>query len=114
MISYWFYRKLDLCLKVDGYKLVAKRSNRKWRKDPFIETKLQDILGEDAFDKKLIGIPKAEKLIKKLGESPEALLHGLYEKPDAGVILAPEEDKRKEVVASPIEIDFTDEKDFLC
>jgi len=60
-----------------NYKLMPKMSNRKWRDGA--ESVLRDKLGEDAYEKKLIGIGKAEKLIgrdevnrltkKELGEN---------------------------------------------
>lgn len=60
-----------------NYKLMPKMSNRKWRDEA--ESVLRDKLGEDAYEKKLIGIGKAEKLIgrdevnrltkKELGEN---------------------------------------------
>lgn len=46
-----------------NYKLIPKMSNRKWIDEA--ESVLRDKLGEDAYEKKLIGIGKAEKLIGK-------------------------------------------------
>ena len=42
---------------------MPKMSNRKWRDEA--ESILRDKLGEDAYEKKLIGIGRAEKLIGK-------------------------------------------------
>jgi len=47
----------------DGFKLVEGRTTRKWNDEA--ETKLTKILGDAAFDKKLIGITAAEKALGK-------------------------------------------------
>jgi len=46
-----------------NYKLMPKMSNRKWIDEA--ESVLRDKLGEDAYEKKIIGIGRAEKLIGK-------------------------------------------------
>jgi hypothetical protein len=69
-----------------GYKMVEGRSNRRWTETA--EVFLTDQLGEDAFNKKLIGVGDATKL---LGEKPIA---PFLEKPPGKPTLAPESDPR--------------------
>lgn len=76
--------------KFEGYKLVKKRKNRKWSEGAMEE--LPRLLGEDAYEKSLIGIGAAEKLIDK---SEIAKLVDVVEgKP----MLVPESDSRKELI----------------
>ena len=75
--------------KFEGYKLVEGRSNRKWVDDA--EDILKEKLGEDAYEKKLIGITAAGKKLKK-DEVAE-----LTYKPEGKLQLVPDSDKRKEV-----------------
>lgn len=77
----------------DGFKMVAGRSQRKWNDDA--ETKLVSILGDNAYDKKLIGITTAEKILGK--KQLEEL--GITEKPEGKPTLVPESDKRPALVA---------------
>jgi hypothetical protein len=96
-------------VKIPGYKLVAKKSNRKWVDDGSGVVK---ILGEAAYNRKVISPAQAEKIIKKNGGSPEAELEGLWKKPDTGLTLVPESDRRTEIAASPAQ-DFIEDADFL-
>lgn len=83
-----------------GYKIVEGRSIRKWKEGA--ETKIVEQLGDDAFDKKLIGITKAQKLLGK------DAMEELTEKPQGKPTLAPEEDKRKPMEFTTIEEEFED------
>jgi len=71
-----------------GYKLVEGRSIRKW-KDGASDV-LQTELGEDAFEKKLIGVTAAEKMLGKKRFNELGLTH----KPMGKPVLAKSEDKR--------------------
>ena len=75
--------------KFEGYKLVEGRSNRKWIDDA--EEVLKNKLGENAYEKKLIGITAAGKKLKK--DEVEKLTY----KPEGKLQLVPASDKRKEV-----------------
>ena len=75
--------------KFEGYKLVEGRSNRKWVDDA--EEILKNKLGEDAYEKKLIGITAAGKKLKK--DEVEELTY----KPEGKLQLVLASDKRKEV-----------------
>ena len=68
-----------------GFKLVKKRSNRKWKN----EEKAAAKLGGDFMVRKLMSVAKAEKA--------GADIDGLWEKPDTGCSLVPDSDKRPEV-----------------
>jgi hypothetical protein len=75
--------------KFEGYKLVEGRSNRKWVDNA--EEVLKNKLGEDAYEKKLIGITAAGKKLKK--DEVEELTY----KPEGKLQLVLASDKRKEV-----------------
>lgn len=74
-----------------GYKLVEGRSVRKWKKGA--EDVLLDKLGDKAYEQKLIGITKAEKLLGK-GALEEMQI---TEKPEGKPTLVPEESVGVEV-----------------
>lgn len=97
---------------IPGFKLVAKRSVRKWVNDIQAQDHLDGLIGDLAYEKKLLTPAKAEKVIKKLGLSPEACLQGYIYKPDNGYSIAPESDRRKAVSVSTAQVDFINE-DFL-
>jgi len=75
--------------KIPGYKLVQKKSNRTWINEA--EAVLVEELGEKAYTQKLIGITAAEKLLDK--KQMEELTY----KPEGGIEMAPEKDKREAV-----------------
>jgi hypothetical protein len=83
------YDKLLDGEKFEGYKLVEGRSNRKWVDNA--EEILKNKLGEDAYEKKLIGITAAGKKLKK--DEVEELTY----KPEGKLQLVLASDKRKEV-----------------
>ena len=76
--------------KFEGYKLVEGRSNRKWVDNA--EEILKNKLGEDAYEKKLIGITAAGKKLKK--DEIEELTY----KPEGKPQLVLDSDKRKEII----------------
>jgi hypothetical protein len=55
------FTMLENDVKVPGYKLVAKRGTRQW----VDESKAIELLGDNAYEKKLISVAQAEKLIGK-------------------------------------------------
>jgi len=71
-----------------GYKLVEGRSVRKYTQDA--ETTLVKILGDDAFERKLITVTAAEKI---LGKKHFKEL-GITDKPPGKPVLVPDTDKR--------------------
>lgn len=86
--------QMALGIKVPGWKLVEKRTNRKWIKGA--ENELVETFGEESvYEKKLLGITEIEKLAKTVGLDIDHLL----EKPKGAITIAPESDKRKAVAA---------------
>lgn len=55
------FNMLENDVPVPGYKLVAKRGTRQW----VDEKKVEELLGDKAYEKKLISVAQAEKLIGK-------------------------------------------------
>ena len=74
-----------------GWKMVEGRSNRKWSNDLEAEKVLRSYLGEDAYVKKLLTAPAAEKA---LGKEDAKLIQELIVKPEGKAVLVPEGDKR--------------------
>lgn len=97
---------------IPGYKLVQKKANRVWIDEVQAEQRLKQLIGEAAYAKKLLSIAQAEKVLKDTGLDPKANLDGLWEKPDKGVVMAPDSDKRQ-AVQSPALLAFSDTRDFL-
>lgn len=71
---------------VTGFKLVAARTNRRW--SPDAEEKLVEILGEDAYDHKLIGLSAGDKLLDA------DTMERLTIKPEGKPTIAPDDDPR--------------------
>jgi len=81
--------------KVPGYKLVRRRSNRKWIDQDDAGKELACFLDDDElYEQRIVSPAKAEKALKAKGEELDP---ALYEKPDTGLTLAKESDKREEV-----------------
>lgn len=49
----------------DGYKLVAGKSNRQWSNEGAVENDIYELLGEEAYTKKLVSPAQAEKIVGK-------------------------------------------------
>lgn len=97
--------RLEGGAQLPGFKLVAKRANRKWVGDlGEITSTLESYLGQDAcWVRKLVSPAQAEKALKKAGQCAEEIVGRLAEKPDAGLVIAPESDKRPAVQAAPFQ-----------
>jgi len=78
-----------------GWKMVAGRSNRKWADDGDAAKTLTTLLGEDAYVKKLLTAPAAEKALGKDGKKK---IQSMIVKPEGKPTLVPEEDKRPALV----------------
>lgn len=74
--------------RFDGYKMVEGRSVRKWADNA--EEVLSKLLGDAAYDRKMIGITQAEKVLGKKHLSEL----GITEKPPGKPTLVPDTDKR--------------------
>lgn len=76
--------------KIEGYKLVRKKSTRKWtdEAEEFLVSKLED----KAYNKKLIGLTESKKVLTK----DEIELYTYKSK--GGIELAPDTDKREDII----------------
>ena len=75
--------------KLQGYKLVEGRTQRRW--NARAEEVLVSMLGDDAFDKKLIGLTAAKKLV------PDDVMLSITNKPPGKITLVETSDPRPEV-----------------
>lgn len=85
-----------------GYKLVEGRSLRQWSSDAEAEKRLTQLLGDEAFERKVLSVAKAEKT---LGKKRVAEIADLIEKPQGKATLAPESDPRPSVFDVSAEFD---------
>jgi len=83
------FTMLENEVKVPGYKLVAKRGTRQW----VDEKAAEELLGDKAFEKKLISVAQAEKLIGKKN-FPQELAVSV----SSGNTLANEDDPRPAIL----------------
>lgn len=75
----------------EGYKLVEGRSLREWADEIEAFNVLTELLGEEAYVKKMLSVTQAEKV---LGKAKVGAIEGLINKPKGRPTLAPESDKR--------------------
>lgn len=80
---------------IEGFKLVKKRSNRRWTDADTAEEYFADILGERAYKKTFMTLPQIEKITGKDAVKDYTV------KPDAGTTLVSEDDSRQEVEGGP-------------
>jgi len=97
--------------KVQGFKVVEGRSNRRWVDEEKVEHALENIVGlseEDYTVKKLVGIPAVEKLVGK--KIFNEAISTFVELPPGKPALVPESDKRPAIggIASAIK-DFSND-----
>lgn len=94
--------KLERGEPFQGFKLVEGRSTRKWIDEEKATQKLQDMLQDDAFEKKLLSPAKAEKA---LGKAKAKEIQDIIIKPTGAPTLAPESDKRQPLQIIPSDFD---------
>lgn len=100
LITDWFksvasyaHSKLQKGEEVEGYKLVARKSNRKVENESEFKLQFEDTFGDALYvPRKLLGVIALEKLVGK--KESEAF----FVKPDTGTTIAVTSDKRKEIV----------------
>ena len=95
-----------------GYKLVAKRSNRKWKDEEVVVKKF----GKEVATKTIVEVLSPSQLETKLKETmklkeAKATVEPLAFKPDTGNVLVPENDPRQEATPQ-LEHTFADESLF--
>jgi hypothetical protein len=83
------FEMLEKNVKVPGWKLVAKRGTRQWLKDEYAV----ELLGDKAYEKKLLSVAQAEKIIGKK-KFPSDVSVSV----SSGSTLAPEDDPRPAVI----------------
>ncbi|MFQ5410338.1 MAG: DUF2800 domain-containing protein [Anaerolineales bacterium] len=81
--------------RVPGWKLVEGRSRREWTEGA--AEHVEEMLGDDAYEKKLLTPAKAEKVLKRKGLDKSALAEHVI-KPLGQPTLVPQSDKREEIV----------------
>ena len=86
--------RLEGGISFDGYKLVAGKSNRQWANDSGVEEGIYELLGEEAYTKKLVSPAQAEKIVgkKRVSEIAEFVV-----KPRGRPTLAKSDDPRPAV-----------------
>lgn len=81
-------------IKIPGYKLVKKRSTRKWINENEVIASLKAKYGQKIFaEPELLSPAQMEKMIGKK-EGGTVIVEALSDTPDTGVVLAHEDDKR--------------------
>ena len=91
-----------------GYKLVAGRSNRKYKNEGDVINTVTAAGYTDIYKQSLIGLSDMEKLLGK--KVFAELLDGLIEKPQGKAALVPESDKRQAIkINNTAEADFKEE-----
>jgi hypothetical protein len=99
------YKKLVNNQKISGIKLVKGITRRAWKDEAKVFSVLSAELEEDEiYEKKLIGITKAEKLIGK--KSFNSKYSDLYEKSKTKLKIVSENDKRQNAMLDDVENDF--------
>jgi len=91
---------------IPGYKMVAKKTNRRWRDSDAVLRMLarRGLKINERTTRKVIGIPAAEKALKARGIDPSKL-EKFWEKPEGQPKLARTDDPRPELPAS-VDADF--------
>jgi hypothetical protein len=87
--------KLEAGEEVPGWKLVQKKTNRKWVNEQDVEAKFAPLIGDRLYEKSILSPSKLEKIVGKDEVAP------LTFKPDGGNAIAPTSDKREAL--SPVE-----------
>ncbi len=104
-------RQMELGMKIPGFKLVQKKANRGWADEEEAAKALEKMIGEAAWKKELVSVKQAEDVLKKKMKDGAKQIEHLWTKPDTGLTIAPEDDRRKEVTA-PGAL-FLEDADFL-
>lgn len=108
-IEHHVYNELSAGVPSKAFKLVARRTNRKWTSSA--TQSVERILGENAYHPaKMLSVAQAEEMIKQLGLS---LPSELFVKTDNGTTLAPIFDKRRAVVPISLLEDIFDDEGLL-
>lgn len=104
--------RMEMGMVIPGFKLVQKKANRSWADEAQAAQVLEGFLGERAWTKELLSVKQAEDALKKMFKDGPKKLEGLWVKPDTGLTMAAEDDRRA-AVAPPASVAFLDDADFL-
>lgn len=97
------YERLQNGGSFEGFKLVTGRTLRDWANPNDAEIELSRLVGDAAYEKKLLSVAKAEKLLGK--KKAQALEH-LVAKTEGAPRLAQDSDRRKASGADASDFDF--------
>lgn len=101
-VSVHAYKLAESGIPIPGYKLVQRRSNRRWKDKKEVEKAFAG-MGPEVFSKpEILSVAQLEKVVGAKAIAP------YWEKPDTGHELVPESDKREPAKASAVE-DFSEE-----
>lgn len=93
--------QMDRGVKVPGYKLVQGRKSRSWADEKLAETHMYGQIGDAAYSKPALkSVAQAEKALKEEGYDKDEIAH-IFEslvRVDQSLAMAPETDKRPEVI----------------
>lgn len=98
-IKVFTQQQLEMGKEIPGWKLVAKRANRRWLDETTVIEVLSDHVSQDLLfaEPKLRSVAQMEKVLKG-SKISDNVMAGLWEKPNTGVTLAKSTDKRVGVV----------------
>jgi hypothetical protein len=97
------YRRLNNGQQIQGIKLVNQKANRVWKAGA--KEALLPVLGQDIYTEPEMKTPAQ---VEKLGEAAKALAQSWAYKPDTGLTVATEDDKRPAVIVRSTEATFSD------
>lgn len=92
---------------IPGWKLVQKKTNRRWKDEQSVVdffSKGRNAKKVKIYDQKLRSPAQLENAIETLGLAIK--IDHLWEKPDGGLTMAPESDRRAAVAVAPVADDF--------
>ena len=87
---------------IQGYKLVKRKANRKWRSESEVIKKFE-ALGSLIFDEPKLKSPAQLEKLKVMTSDMKEVLASLMFVPDTGVVLVPEADKREAVAGVSVD-----------
>jgi len=93
------HRQAEKGTVIPGYKLVAGKSNRKW-KDPLkVEKDLKTLIGDAVYAERKLKSPAQMEKVLKHHKKPIDSVKAYWEKSEAGTTLVPEKDSRSAIQA---------------
>jgi len=111
-VKAYCHKQMEMGVAMPGFKLVQKRAVRKWIDPQIAEQVLVDTLGPlNAYEHKPLSVAKAEKALKAAGKHKEEIAE-LWNKPDTGLVITEESDKRPAVQANAL-LDFSGSLDMF-